>query len=131
MLVYCEPFTLEYVKEDCQVVEENELLEKDYFCIPFKYMHFISKFINVIQQRIDIFMYIFWALPILIFYMFINKLVIKAYQWFCFLLIIYFLLSSLRVFGTSAYWLDILELFLISSLFINTMYGPRIINNMN
>ena len=91
---------------------------------------FISKFINVIQERIDIFMYIFWALPILIFYVFINKLVIKAYQWFCFLLIIYFLLSSLRVFGTSAYWLDILELFLISSLFISTMYGPRIINNI-
>ncbi|RZO28342.1 MAG: DUF2069 domain-containing protein [SAR86 cluster bacterium] len=92
---------------------------------------FISKFINVIQERIDIFMYIFWALPIFIFYMFINKLVIKAYQWFCFLLIIYFLLSSLRVFGTSAYWLDILELFFISSLFISIMYGPRIINNMN
>ena len=46
LLVYCEPFTLEYVKEDCQIVEEIELLEKDYFCIPFKYMHFISKFIN-------------------------------------------------------------------------------------
>ena len=86
---------------------------------------FISKFINVIQQRIDIFMYIFWALPILIFYIFISKLTIKAYQWFCFLLIIYFLSCSLRVFGTAAYWLDILELFLICSLFISSMYGPR------
>ena len=92
---------------------------------------FVSKFINVIQQRIDILMYIFWALPLLIFYIFLSKFVIRAYQWFCFLLIIYFLSCSLRVFGTTAYWLDIIELFLISSLFINIMYGPRIINNMN
>ena len=92
---------------------------------------FATKFINVIQQRIDILMYIFWALPILIFYIFINRLVIKAYQWFCFLLIIYFLSCSLRVFGTTAYWLDSLELFLVCSLFINIMYGPKIINNMN
>tara|TARA_B100000424_G_scaffold221675_1_gene180785 strand:- start:642 stop:1166 length:525 start_codon:yes stop_codon:yes gene_type:complete len=46
LLVYCEPFTLEYVKDDCKIVEEVELLEKDYLCIPFKYMHFISKFVN-------------------------------------------------------------------------------------
>tara|TARA_B100001248_G_C27048282_1_gene304076 strand:+ start:72 stop:404 length:333 start_codon:yes stop_codon:yes gene_type:complete len=90
----------------------------------------IIKFINVIQERIEFLLYVFWALPILIFYFFINKLVVKAYQWFCFLLLIYFLSSSLRVFGTSACWLDILELIFICLLFVNIMYGPRIINNI-
>ena len=46
----------------------------------------------------------------LVFYRFIVKLNIKSYQWFCFVLLIYFLSSSLRVFGTIPYWLDIVEL---------------------
>ena len=48
------------------------------------------------------------------------KLWIKAHQWFCFVLIIYFLSSSLRVFGTASYWLDIAEVIIIITLFINS-----------
>ena len=45
LLVYCEPFTLEYIKKDYGIVDD-EIFEKNYFGIPFRYMHFISKFIN-------------------------------------------------------------------------------------
>jgi len=90
---------------------------------------FLTKFVNVIQGRIDIMVYLFWIAPILIFYVFINKLVIKAYQWFCFILLIYFMSSSLRVFGTTPYWLDVIELIQICVLFIHIMYGPKKINS--
>ena len=92
---------------------------------------FVLKFVNVIQARIPIESYIFWVIPLLIFYFYINKLWIKAHQWFCFVLIIYFLSSSLRVFGTASYWLDIAEVIIIISLFIHIMFGPKIINNAN
>ena len=62
-----------------------------------------------------------------IFYFYINKLIIRAYQWFCFFLIIYFLFSSLRVFGTNSFWIDILELMFICALFIHIMFGPKTI----
>ena len=58
-----------------------------------------------------------------------NKLIIKAYQWFCFILLIYFMSSSLRVFGTTPYWLDVIELIQICVLFIHIMYGPKNINS--
>ena len=87
-----------------------------------------AKFANVLFERIQIELFIFWALPLIIFYFYINKLTVKAYQWFCFVLIIYFLSSSLRVFGTDSYWLDITELLLISILFIHIMFGPKVIN---
>ena len=92
---------------------------------------FFIKFLNILQDRIDILLFIFWIMPLLTFYYFINQLVVRSYQWFCFFLIIYFLFSSLRVFGTDSYWLDILEIVCISSLFIHIMYGPRAIKNMN
>ncbi|MEC8218762.1 MAG: DUF2069 domain-containing protein [Pseudomonadota bacterium] len=92
---------------------------------------FITKFINVVQDRIDLTVYLFWIVPILVFYRFIVKLNIKAFQWFCFVLLIYFLSSSLRVFGTSPYWLDVAELILICVLFIHIMYGPKKIKSMN
>ena len=91
----------------------------------------ILKISNVFLDRIDIILFLFWSLPLLVFWIFINKLHIKAYQWFCFILIIYFLSASLRVFGTVPYWLDIVELIFISSLFIQIMFGPKIINKMN
>ena len=91
----------------------------------------ILKISNVFLDRIDIFLFLFWSLPLLVFWIFINKLHIKAYQWFCFILIIYFLSASLRVFGTVPYWLDIVELIFISILFIQIMFGPKIINKMN
>jgi len=91
---------------------------------------FFTKLLNVILERIDWILFLFWLLPLMIFYVFVNKFFIRAYQWLCFLLIIYFLFSSLRVFGTDPFWLDILELILLISLFINIMFGPKIINNM-
>jgi len=95
------------------------------------YSLFITKFINVIQDRIGIGLYIFWIIPLVIFYFFIIKLNIKAYQWFCFILLIYFLSSSLRVFGTLPYWLDVFELLLICTLFIHIMFGPKKIKQIN
>ena len=92
---------------------------------------FITKFINVVQDRIDLTVYLFWIVPMLVFYRFIVKLNIKAFQWFCFVLLIYFLSSSLRVFGTSPYWLDVAELVMICVLFIHIMYGPKKIKSMN
>ena len=92
---------------------------------------FFTKFINVLQGRIDIFLFILWIIPLLAFYYFINKLIVRSYQWFCFFLIIYFLFSSLRVFVINSYWLDVLELLWICFLFIHIMYGPRAIKNMN
>ena len=89
------------------------------------------KFLNVLQGRIDIGLFLIWITPMAIFYYFINKLMIKAYQWFCFVLLIYFLSSSIRVFGASAYWLDVAELIFVSLLFIQIMFGPKIINKMN
>ena len=90
---------------------------------------FLTKFVNVIQGRIDIMVYLFWIAPMLVFYWFILKLNIKAYQWFCFILLIYFMSSSLRVFGTTPYWLDVIELIQICVLFIHIMYGPKNINS--
>ena len=92
---------------------------------------FLIKFINVIQDRIDILLYLTWIAPLLIFYYFINKLLVRSYQWFCFFLLIYFLFSSLRIFGTTTYWLDILEFIFICFLFIHIMFGPKIIKNTN
>jgi len=89
------------------------------------------KFLNVLQGRIEIELFLIWITPMAIFYYFINKLMIKAYQWFCFVLLIYFLSSSIRVFGASAYWLDVAELIFVSLLFIQIMFGPKIINKMN
>tara|TARA_B100001093_G_scaffold501413_1_gene553018 strand:+ start:196 stop:1551 length:1356 start_codon:yes stop_codon:yes gene_type:complete len=59
-VVYYEPFSLEYVEKDCENLEgNNEEIEliiieddmstrgtQDYLCVPFKSMHFISKFIS-------------------------------------------------------------------------------------
>ena len=89
------------------------------------------KFLNVLQGRIEIELFLIWITPMAIFYYFINKLMVKAYQWFCFVLLIYFLSSSIRVFGASAYWLDVAELIFVSLLFIQVMFGPKIINRMN
>ena len=92
---------------------------------------FVLKFINVIQDRIDFTVYLFWIFPLLVFYRFIIKLNVKAYQWFCFVLLIYFLSSSIRVFGTIPYWLDILEIIIICILFLHIMFGPKKINSVN
>tara|TARA_Y100001954_G_C15649494_1_gene521917 strand:+ start:448 stop:780 length:333 start_codon:yes stop_codon:yes gene_type:complete len=92
---------------------------------------FVLKITNVFLERIDIILFLFWAFPLIAFYIFIIKLNIKSYQWFCFVLLIYFLLASIRVFGASAFWLDVAELIFVSLLFIQIMFGPKIISRMN
>ena len=92
---------------------------------------FTVKFLNIFQQRIELITYFIWILPLLIFYYFLNKLIIRTYQWFCFILLIYFLFASIRVFGTAFFWIDALELLIISILFVHVMFGPKIINRSN
>ena len=92
---------------------------------------FVLKITNVFLERIDIILFLLWAFPLLAFYTFIIKLNIKSYQWFCFVLLIYFLLASIRVFGASAFWLDVAELIFVSLLFVQIMFGPKIISRMN
>ena len=92
---------------------------------------FTVKFLNIFQQRIELITYFIWILPLLIFYYFLNKLIIRTYQWFCFILLIYFLFASIRVFGTTFFWIDALELLIISILFVHVMFGPKIINRSN
>ena len=86
---------------------------------------FTTKLINVILDRINLIAFIFWIFPLIIFYFYLNKLIIRSYQWFGFILIIYFLFVSLRVFGTDAYWLDIVEILTIYILFIHILLGPK------
>ena len=88
---------------------------------------FTIKFINIALERIDISLFFLWIMPLLIFYFFISKLIIRAYQWFCFFLIIYFLFASLRVFVAEPLWIDILEITIICALFTHIMFGPRTI----
>ncbi|MBL88190.1 MAG: hypothetical protein CMD80_01725 [Gammaproteobacteria bacterium] len=90
---------------------------------------FTVKYISVHLNRIDLGLYIIWILPLLVFYFYISKLYVRAYQWFCFFLLIYFLSSSLRVFGTHFNYLDISEFVLICILFIHMMFGPKKINS--
>ena len=49
---------------------------------------FLVKLINVIQNRIDFLQFLAWVLPLVIFYYFLNKLIVRTYQWFCFFLMI-------------------------------------------
>ena len=54
-----------------------------------------------------------------------NKLSIKSYQSFAFVLLIYFMSSSLRVFGISPYIFDLLELLLIIVFFVLCIFAPK------
>ncbi|MAR95655.1 MAG: hypothetical protein CMD46_04810 [Gammaproteobacteria bacterium] len=88
---------------------------------------FTIKFSNIVIERIDISLFLLWIMPLLIFYFFINKLIIRSYQWFCFFLIIYFLFASLRVFTTEPLLIDIIEITIICVLFTHIMFGPKTI----
>ena len=84
-----------------------------------------TKFLTVVAGRTDLYFFIFWSLPFLIFAPFANKLSIKSYQSFAFILLIYFMSSSLRVFGISPYKFDLLELLLIVVFFILCIFAPK------
>ena len=84
-----------------------------------------TKFLTVVAGRTELYFFIFWSLPFLIFVPFANKLSIKSYQSFAFILLIYFMSSSLRVFGISPYKFDLLELLLIVVFFILCIFAPK------
>ena len=84
-----------------------------------------TKFLTVVAGRTELYFFIFWSLPFLIFAPFANKLSIKSYQSFAFILLIYFMSSSLRVFGISPYKFDLLELLLIVVFFILCIFAPK------
>jgi len=84
-----------------------------------------AKFLTVVAGRTELYFFIFWSLPFLIFAPFANKLSIKSYQSFAFILLIYFMSSSLRVFGISPYKFDLLELLLIVVFFILCIFAPK------
>ncbi len=89
------------------------------------------KLLIVFTGRINYIVFIIWSLPLLSFIPFLLKKSIKAYQSFCFILLIYFLLASLRVFGINGPLLDIFEISFIIILFIHSMYGPKTIHSNN
>ena len=89
----------------------------------------LVKFCIVFTGRINYPIFIIWSLPLLAFVPFLIKKSIKAYQSFCFILLIYFLLASIRVFGIGGLLLDTFEILLIIILFIHAMYGPKTIRN--
>ena len=92
---------------------------------------FVLKGLNILIDRIEISLFVFWSLPLIIFYFYLLRLRVKAYQWFCFVLLIYFLFASVRVFGTTPFWIDIFEFICVCLLFIHIMYGPKTINKLN
>ena len=83
------------------------------------------KFLIFIQGRIDFITLVVWSLPISVFVFYSIKRSIKAYQIFCFILLIYFLFASLRVFGMKTFYLDVFEIIMIILLFTHCLFGPK------
>ena len=72
----------------------------------------------------------FWAIPLLFFSLFLYKKSIRSYQYFAFILLLYFMFSSLRVFGVpNPLPFDITELILVVLAFVNALFGPKNINS--
>ena len=87
------------------------------------------KLITLVSQKINIIFFIFWSMPFLIFYFFSKKNSIKSYQSFCFILLIYFMSASLRVFGIIPHIYDLAELILIVLFFVHCLFGPRTLSS--
>jgi len=85
------------------------------------------KLLTVIDLRITSTFFIIWSVPFIFFYFQARSLSVKAYQGFCFVLLIYFMSSSLRVFGVDIYLYDLIELILVVAFFIHCMFGPKTI----
>jgi uncharacterized membrane protein len=83
------------------------------------------KFFSYHAENIEFFFFVLWSMPYFIFLYFANKLSIKSYQSFSFILLIYFLSSSLRVFGIKPQIYDLLEIILIVILFIICVFAPK------
>ena len=85
----------------------------------------LLKFFSYLAENIEFFFFVLWSMPYFIFLYFANKLSIKSYQSFSFILLIYFLSSSLRVFGIKPQIYDLLEIILIVILFIICVFAPK------
>jgi len=70
-----------------------------------------------------------WVSPLIFFYFFLKKPKPKVHQSFCFILLVYFMLVCLRVFGMSGFFPDIIELILVVVMFLLTAYATKIIIN--
>ena len=70
-----------------------------------------------------------WVSPIIFFYFFVKKPRPKVHQSFCFILLVYFMLVCLRVFGMTEFFPDIIELILVVAMFLLTAYATKIIIN--
>ena len=90
----------------------------------------INKLLILILYKLPLAIFNFWVLPLLFFSFFLYRKSVKSYQSYSFILLLYFMFSSLRVFGVpSPLTLDITELILIILAFINALYGPKHINS--
>ena len=83
------------------------------------------KFFSFLNGSITFLFFIFWSLPFIVFTYLANKLSIKAFQSFSFIVLIYFLSASLRVFGIEPFILDLLEIIFIIILFILCILSPK------
>ncbi len=83
------------------------------------------KFLSFFYGSITFLFFIFWSFPFIVFIYLANKLSIKAFQSFSFIVLIYFLSVSLRVFGIEPYILDLLEIIFIIILFTLCILSPK------
>ena len=67
------------------------------------------KFLIFLQGRIDLVTLVFWSLPISVFIFYSIKRSIKAYQIFCFILLIYFLFALDRESERSSIYLNVAD----------------------
>jgi len=89
----------------------------------------ILKLFSFLNKDITFFFFVFWSIPFAIFMYMGNKLSIKSFQGFSFILLIYFLLASLRVFGIKPLINDLVEIILIVTLFLVCIFSPPSIKN--
>ena len=89
----------------------------------------ILKLFSFLNKDITFFFFVFWSIPFAIFMYMGNKLSIKSFQGFSFILLIYFLSASLRVFGIQPLINDLLEIILIIILFLVCIFSPKSIKN--
>ena len=90
----------------------------------------INKILILIIYELPFAIFCFWSIPLLFFSFFLGKKSIKGYQSYAFILLLYFMFSSLRVFGVpDPIIFDIIELSLVILAFVNALYGPKNINS--
>jgi hypothetical protein len=89
----------------------------------------LLKLFSFFNKDITFFFFVFWSIPFAIFMYMGNKLSIKSFQGFSFILLIYFLSASLRVFGIKPLINDLLEIKLIIILFLVCIFSPKSIKN--